>query len=132
MEMMAPSVLGTSPFSVVLPAKDIARARDFWGRVVGVEIVDSPSPGYFMGNAGMGTHFLVYETPLAPTQATAAAFLVSDLAATMTEMRARGMVFQDYDLPGLTTVDGVVEMGDMGRGAWFVDTEGNTINVVQM
>lgn len=130
--MSATSVLATVPFSVVLPAKDIARARDYWERVVGVEIMDAPQPGYFMGKAGMGTQFLMYETPLEPTKATAAAFVVPDLDAAMTEMRARGMVFQDYDMPGLKTVNGVMEMGDMGRGAWFVDTEGNTINVVQM
>jgi predicted enzyme related to lactoylglutathione lyase len=130
--MATKSSLASAPFSVVLPAKDAARARDYWDRVVGVETMDGPAPGMFMGKAGMGSQFLMYETALEPTKATAAAFVVSDLAATMVELRGRGMVFQDYDMPGLKTMNGMAEMGDGSRGAWFVDTEGNTINIVQM
>lgn len=130
--MVATSSLAAAPFSVVLPAKDLKRARDYWDKVVGVEIMDAPAPGAFMGKAGMGSQFLMYETPLEPTKATAAAFIVTDLAATMAELKARGMVFVDYDMPGLKTVDGVAQMGPMGSAAWFVDSEGNTINIVQM
>jgi predicted enzyme related to lactoylglutathione lyase len=131
-KMLTTSRVATAPLSVVLPAKDIKRARDFWERIVGIETTDAPAPGYFMGKAGMGTQFLVYETPYAPTQATAAAFLVDDLDAVMADLRSRGLTFMDYDMPGLKTINGVAEMGPMGRGAWFVDSEGNTINVVQM
>lgn len=130
--MVATSSLAAAPFSVVLPARDLKRARDYWEKVVGVEIMDAPAPGALMGKAGMGTQFLMYETTLEPTKATAAAFIVADLAATMVELRARGMVFMDYDLPGIKTVNGVAEMGPMGSAAWFVDSEGNTINIVQM
>lgn len=130
--MAMTSSLAMAPFSVVLPAKDAARARGYWERVVGVETMDGPAPGMFMGKAGMGSQFLMYETPLEPTKATTAAFVVSDLAATMAEMRGRGMVFEEYDMPGLKTMDGMADMGHGSRGAWFVDTEGNTINIVQM
>jgi len=130
--MLTTSRVATAPFSAVLPAKDIKRARDFWERVVGVEMSDMPAPGYLMGKAGKGTQFLIYETPLAPTEATTAAFIVDDLDAVMTELRQRGLTFLEYDMPGLKTVNGVVEMGEMGRGAWFKDSEGNTINLAQM
>ena len=129
---MGTSSLAQAPFSVVLPAKDLARAKDYWVRVVGVEMMDAPGPGTFMAKAGMGTQFLMYETPLEPTKATAAAFVVSDLMATMAEMRERGMVFMDYDMPGLKTVNGMVDSPEMGKAAWFMDTEGNTINIVEM
>lgn len=130
--MLTTSRIATAPFQVVLPAKDIKRARDYWERMVGVEVTDAPAPGYFMGKAGQGTQFLMYETPLEPTKATAAAFLVDDLDATVADLRQRGVVFEDYDMPGLKTVNGIAEMGPMGRGAWFVDSEGNTINLAQM
>ena len=130
--MLTTSSIATAPFSVVLPAKDAKRARDFWERIMGVEITDGGAPGYLMGKAGKGTQFLIYETQNEPTKATAAAFIVDDLDATMAELRQRGLKFEDYDLPGLKTMNGVVDMGAMGRGAWFVDSEGNTINVVQM
>jgi predicted enzyme related to lactoylglutathione lyase len=132
MKMLTTSSIATAPFSAVLPAKDIRRARDYWERKVGVLTTDAPAPGAFMGQAGGGTQFLMYETPLKPTEATTASFVVADLEATMADLRARGVVFEDYDMPGLKTVNGVAEMGPMGRGAWFVDSEGNTISVVQM
>jgi predicted enzyme related to lactoylglutathione lyase len=130
--MLTTSRIATAPFSAVLPAKDAKRARDFWERIVGIETSDMPAPGYFMAKAGKGTQFLVYETPLAPTEATAAAFIVDDLDAVMAELRDRGLTFLEYDMPGLKTVNGVVNMGDMGRGAWFKDSEGNTINIAEM
>ena len=130
--MLTTSRLATAPFSVVLPAKDIKRAREFWASKVGVETTDGPAPGYFMGHAGAGTQFLMYETPLAPTEATAAAFIVDDVEAIVAELRQRGVTFMDYDMPGLKTVNGIADMGPMGRAAWFVDSEGNTINIAQM
>jgi hypothetical protein len=39
--------------------------------------------------------------------------------------------FEDYDLPGVTTVDGIAELGGI-RGAWFKDPEGNILSVVQL
>jgi predicted enzyme related to lactoylglutathione lyase len=130
--MATRSLVAAAPFSVVLPAKDIKRARDFWERVVGVETMDAPDPGYFMGSAGKGTQFLMYETPLEPTKATAAGFIVDDLDAVMDDLRGRGLTFLEFDAPGIKTVNGVADFGPMGRGAWFVDSEGNTIGVNQM
>ena len=48
----------------------------------------------------------------------------------MAELRERGVVFEEYDFPGLKTVDGVAEVGTE-RAAWFKDTEGNTIVISQ-
>ena len=42
------------------------------------------------------------------------------------------MVFEAYDLPGLKTVNGVVDMSTMGKGAWFKDSEGDTLGISQM
>ncbi len=42
----------------------------------------------------------------------------------------RGVVFEDYDLPGLRTVDHVCVLGSE-KAAWFRDTEGNIMAVVQ-
>lgn len=130
--MLTTSRLSTAPMYTVLPAQDIKRARDFWENKVGIEF-DSPSEGFLMGKAGKGTMFTIYETPLAPTKATTAAFIVDDLEAVMSELRERGVMFEEYDMPGLKTVNGIADFGPtMGRGSWFVDTEGNIINIVQM
>jgi len=59
-------------------------------------------------------------------------FVVDDLFAEMADLRKRGVVFEEYDVPGLKTVNGVVEMGKMGKGAWFKDSEGNILSISQM
>jgi hypothetical protein len=48
----------------------------------------------------------------------------------MQELRGRGVVFEEYDMPGLTTENGVVE-NSWGRGAWFLDSEGNILSLSQ-
>ena len=45
-------------------------------------------------------------------------------------LRGKGVTFEDYDLPGLKTVNGIADLGDI-RGAWFKDPEGNILSVVQ-
>jgi catechol 2,3-dioxygenase-like lactoylglutathione lyase family enzyme len=57
--------------------------------------------------------------------------MVRDVEATVADLRAKGVTFEDYDLPGLKTVNGIAELGGI-RGAWFEDPEGNILSVVQL
>jgi hypothetical protein len=67
------------------------------------------------------------------------AWEVDDIEATVAQLKARGVVFEEYDLPGLTTVDGLAEIpdnypskGGVGeRAAWFKDSEGNLLAIGQ-
>ena len=63
---------------------------------------------------------------------------VDNIEATVRELRARGVEFEEYDLPGLKTVDGIAEItgnypskGTGERGAWFRDSEGNLLGIGQ-
>jgi predicted enzyme related to lactoylglutathione lyase len=125
------SFIASAPVYSVIPAKDIKRARDFYDRVLGVETMEAPDPTMFMISAGKGTKALVYQTT-ATNGATVATFLVDDIQAAVRDLRDRGVTFQEYDYPGLRTVDGIADMGRMGRSAWFMDSEGNALSVVQM
>ena len=51
---------------------------------------------------------------------------VDDLGAAVETLRGNGVVFEEYDLPGLKTFDGIAELDDE-RAAWFRDSEGNMI-----
>ena len=63
----------------------------------------------------------------------ALALVVTDLRETMTELRSRGVVFEDYDIEdGPKTVDGVAADEAGGAAAWFTDSEGNIVNLVQL
>ena len=112
----------------VLPASDLARARAFWHDVFGVDPVDD---GFDEDDAEMfeicGTRVLVYETQFAGTaQNTSLGIDTDDFDRDMAALKSSGVTFNDYDLPGIETVDGVVEVGGM-RTAWFNDSEGNII-----
>ena len=113
----------------VLPASDLERARRFWSDVFGLTPVRSDMGGDFYVVGGLP--LLVYETQFAGTaQNTSFGLFTDDLDRDMAALRERGVTFNDYDLPGLKTENGVVDM-DGERGAWFNDSEGNIISIAQ-
>jgi hypothetical protein len=56
---------------------------------------------------------------------------VPDVHAAVRDLQSRGVVVEEYDLPGLKTVDGVADVGG-ASAAWFKDTEGNIIGILQL
>jgi predicted enzyme related to lactoylglutathione lyase len=117
-----------SPMYVVLPAEDLARAKAFWEDKVGFEFRELPTG--IMGMAGDGTGMFMYERERTKAEHTVALFRVDGLEAAMAELKSNGVVFEEY--PGMGMVDGVATMPDGSMAAWFTDTEGNIINLVQM
>ena len=120
-----------SDFSVnpTLPAADMVRARQFYEKTLGFD-AEEVSDGGVMYRSGGSTLF-VYPSSFAGTnKATAAGFEIADLPATIAELKGRGVRFEEYDMPGFKTVDGVMQTPD-GHVAWFKDTEGNIIGLFQ-
>ena len=132
MTPMTLSKLATAKVYPVLPAEDIHRAHKFYAEVLGLEVEPvSGGPELFV-HLGGGTKIYMYERARTVAEHTVATFLVEDLRATMAELRARGVTFEEYDLPsGLKTIDGVAE-SPTELAAWFTDSEGNIISVAQM
>lgn len=110
----------------MLPAVDLARARKFYEETLGLRPGAAQPGGAVQYEAG-GARFALYPRP-APTRAdhTALSFEVQDLSGEMRSLRARGVRFEEYDLPGLKTVEGVCVLG-AERAAWFHDSEGNIL-----
>jgi|SRR5881227_688812 catechol 2,3-dioxygenase-like lactoylglutathione lyase family enzyme len=121
-----------------LPAQDLERARRFYAEKLGVEPVDERPGGLLYRSAG-GDFALFASAGASPGTFTQMGWEVDDIEATVRELKARGVVFEEYDLPGLRTVDGIADIegnypskGATGeRGAWFHDSEGNLIGVGQ-
>jgi catechol-2,3-dioxygenase len=124
-------MLKDSEVAAVLPAKDIARARGFYRDVVGLddpEVMDDENVFYRCGN---GTTFLLYQTDNAGTaKNTQMGWMTDNLEAEVEELRVRGATFEDYDFPGLKTENGIATL-PTGKAAWFLDTEGNILNIFQ-
>jgi catechol 2,3-dioxygenase-like lactoylglutathione lyase family enzyme len=117
-----------NPMSIytVLPAADLDRARAFYREKLGLEPT-MVKPGMLAYSGPSGYIFQIYETANVGTaQNTQMGWSTSDLDADMAELRERGVVFEEYDLPGLRTENGVAQVGTE-RAAWFRDSEGNII-----
>ncbi len=111
-----------------IPAADIARARQWYEEKLGL----TPRSGEAMGliyELGGGTGFLLYPTSNAgQAPNTLATFSSEDVSADVAGLKARGVVFEDYDFPGIKTVNSVASIG--GRSAaWFKDSEGNILAI---
>jgi catechol 2,3-dioxygenase-like lactoylglutathione lyase family enzyme len=123
-------MLADLTFYPTLPAEDLDRARRFYEDILGFKVAEGygGSDGIFF-KLGHGL-LLVYKT-LAPRGGnTALSFAVDDLEAEMKELRDRGVVFEEYDMPALKTHDGIAEFEGL-RGAWFKDSEGNILSISQ-
>ena len=124
-------MLKDSNIIAVLPAKDINRAKEYYRDKLGIEPSESMEEGSVMYSCGQGTRFLVYQTENAGTaKNTQMGWETDNLEREMEELRGRGVVFEDYDFPGLKTENGIAT-ADWGKAAWFLDSEGNIINISQ-
>jgi len=132
-------MLGTGRAATRLPAQDLDRARRFYADKLGLEPVDE-RPGGLLYRSASGDFALFASAGASPGTFTQMAWEVDDIEATIGALRARGVVFEDYDLPGLRTVDGIADIegnypskGATGeRGAWFRDSEGNLLAIGQL
>jgi catechol 2,3-dioxygenase-like lactoylglutathione lyase family enzyme len=113
-----------------MPAVDIDRARKFYEGKLGLK-PQRATELFVIYECGKGTSIFLYKRGPTKADHTAVAFEVDDLDKEMKELRQKGIAFEDYDLPGLKTVNGVADM-DGERAAWFKDSEGNILSLGQM
>jgi predicted enzyme related to lactoylglutathione lyase len=111
-----------------IPAKDVARARRFYEEKVGLVPKSETAGGVVYEFAG-GTACFLYPTPNAGTsQASQAFWQVTDVEREVAELKAKGVVFEEYDVPHMK--DGIATAGG-AKSAWFKDTEGNIMALIQ-
>ena len=112
--------------AAMLPASDLDRAVAWYQDKLGMEPSEK-GPGGVVYTGADGSKFSVYPSQFAGTnQATAMGWETTSLDDDMRELRERGVTFEEYDLPGMKTENGVVDM-EGERGCWFKDSEGNIL-----
>jgi catechol 2,3-dioxygenase-like lactoylglutathione lyase family enzyme len=128
-------MLATATVAARLPAQDLERARVFYAEKLGLEPAEE-RPGGLRYRFADGEFALFQSAGAASGEHTQLAFEVDDIEEAVTELRQRGVVFLEYDLPGLSTVDGIADIegnypskGKGERGAWFRDSEGNLLAI---
>jgi len=123
-------MLQDSPMFAYIPAKDVSRARKFYEEKLGFRPRREEGGGVVYEFRDHTACFL-YPTPNAGTSRASQAFWqVDDVAREVTELKARGVKFEEYDMPGMKTENSIATAGG-AKAAWFKDTEGNILAVIQ-
>ena len=123
-------MLADRPIHVALPAGDLERARRFYAEKLGLT-PEGEGPGGLFYRCGENTQFLLFPSQgSASGTYTQAGWTVDDIEAEVADLKARGVVFEEYDTPSLKTVKSVASTGGT-RAAWFKDSEGNLLVLLQ-
>ena len=118
------------PMYSYLPARDVSRARQFYEQRLGWQPAEEVAGGVAYAFAD-GTRCFLYPTPNAGTNRASQLFVqVEDVEREVADLKARGVTFEEYDSPGLKTINSIATGGG-AKTAWFKDTEGNILAVVQ-
>jgi catechol 2,3-dioxygenase-like lactoylglutathione lyase family enzyme len=122
-------MLSKYPIHATLPATDLRRATAFYVEKLGFT-PGSEEPGGTFFTSG-GTRFLLFPSQgSASGTHTQAGWAVDDIDAEVSDLKSRGVVFEEYDRPGFESANSVVTTGNV-RAAWFRDSEGNLLGLVQ-
>ena len=123
-------MLQNSPFYAYIPARDVARARRFYEEKLGLKPKQEAAGGVIYEFA-TGTACFLYPTPNAGTSRASQAFWqVDDIEREVEELERRGVKFEEYEMPDLKR-DGRIYSGGGARAAWFKDSEGNILAIIQ-
>jgi len=123
-------MLSDYPAVATIPATDMERAKKWYREKLGFEPV-ADEPEYVEFNAGDGTRFTLFPTRAASGAGhTVLSFEIDNVEKVVEELKGRGVVFEEYDMPDFKTIDGIAEMEGF-KGAWFKDSEDNVIAIGQ-
>jgi catechol 2,3-dioxygenase-like lactoylglutathione lyase family enzyme len=121
------SMLSDAMAVTTIPVTDLEAARRFYGDALGLRLLEE-TPFSLRFAAGRGTQISTFKRGPIERSATVCHFEVTDIDATVSELRGRGVVFEEYADGPLKTTNGIAQLGP-ARGAWFKDPDGNFIGL---
>jgi catechol 2,3-dioxygenase-like lactoylglutathione lyase family enzyme len=113
-----------------LPAQDLKRAKQFYAEKLGLT-PKSELPGGLMYQCKDSWFLLFPSSGTSAAQFTQAGWATNNIEAEVAELKARGVVFEEYNSPNFKTVNSIVTTAG-NRAAWFKDSEGNLLGLVQL
>ena len=117
--------------AAAMPAQDIKRAREFYEQKLGLKPEQEEGDGGAMYRTGETLFLLFLSTGKASGDHTQMALEVEDVVSAASDLKSKGVKFEEYDQPNFKTKGGLVDMPDGSKGGWFKDTEGNLIALTQ-
>jgi predicted enzyme related to lactoylglutathione lyase len=126
-------MLSDSPLFPILPASDRDRARAFYEEKLGLAPNQVQPNGDIEYETGGIRFYVTKSVGKSSGEFTQVSWAVDDIDATVAELRSRGVTFEEYDLPelGLKTENGITPVPQLGRAAYFKDSEGNLLGMIQ-
>jgi predicted enzyme related to lactoylglutathione lyase len=125
-------MLNQSKVEANIPASDLGRAREFYADKLGLTPSEEFGGEALAYRTEGGTPFNIYRTEYAGQAGhTIAQWHVADIESEVHDLKAKGITFEVYDLPGVQWDGEIATLEGMGRAAWFKDSEGNTMCIDQ-
>jgi catechol 2,3-dioxygenase-like lactoylglutathione lyase family enzyme len=119
--------LATSTIATMLPVTDTDRAKEFYEQRLGLPFEGANSMGELQFRLGGGTMLVLLPREAGvQSKSTALSWEVASVEKEMAQLEGHGVKFEDYDMPGLKTVNHIAEM-DGEKAAWFLDPDGNVL-----
>ncbi|MDR7252473.1 catechol 2,3-dioxygenase-like lactoylglutathione lyase family enzyme [Nocardioides sp. BE266] len=113
--------------AMMMPVTDIDRSRTFYSESLGLDYTGTNDEGSAIYALEGGSTLVLLPRPdSTPSESTALSFEVDDIHSEIRDLKGRGVVFEDYDLPDFSTVDHVCVLG-AEMAAWFKDPDGNVL-----
>jgi predicted enzyme related to lactoylglutathione lyase len=127
-------MLTNSPIRPTIPVIDLDRAKRFYETSLGLRPIpanNDNTSGIAIFECGNGTRMELYQRGPSKADHTVATFEVSDIEGEVNALRGKGVNFEEYDMPGIKTQNGIATQGSV-KAAWFKDSEGNILCIHQI
>jgi catechol 2,3-dioxygenase-like lactoylglutathione lyase family enzyme len=122
-------MLGGNDAMATIAVKNLKAARKFYEGALGFSVVHAEGDQAVAYKSGK-SQLLVYQSQYAGTnKATAATWMVKDVEGLVKDLKAKGVAFEHYDLPGLTR-KGDLHVAGTHKNAWFKDPDGNILALI--
>jgi catechol 2,3-dioxygenase-like lactoylglutathione lyase family enzyme len=124
-------MLDTSKAFSSFSVNDIEKAREFYGKTLGLQVSGGPEGTLVVPLSG-GTKALMYPKPNhQPPTFTVLNFPVESVDKAVEDLSRRGVRFEVYDQPNLKTDERGISRGNGPTIAWFKDPAGNILSVLE-
>lgn len=120
-------MLGDSTVFATIAVRNPQLAKEFYGEKLGLKQIDE-NPGGIMYESGTGKLFVYQSTTAGTGDATCAGWDVDDVEQVVEDLQSKGVVFENYDIPGAEVEGFIYTMGSQ-KAAWFKDPDGNILSV---
>ena len=112
-----------------LPAQDMKRARKFYEEKLGLKATEEAPDGGVTYQTGSTTMLVCPSQGKPSGDHTQVGLRVADITSAVTELKGKGVAFEEYDFPNYKTEGGIMNLGE-SKAAWFKDSEGNLVGLI--